>query len=657
MSAAHRPPSLQRRLVIWAAAGGVAALVVILLVAGLATRMRAELTASSASIREEQRIANVIVGGVMRQLVTVTIAMEGGDQGFRPAFEAAGVEVQEALQTYLFRPLSPEQRIQIAEVKEEHRRMEVGALHAAQILQLDGPAAAGEVREEVVGHALALLGTLEDFLRSREGDLERLEAGQTAAFRRLWLGGAAAVLLLGGMLMLALGRFVRARVTRPLDSLISAAGRLGEGELEARVPEPRDLEFQQLAQAFNAMAERLAGAQDALQERNEELEAALEQVRQAQEELVQSEKLGAVGRMTAGLAHELNNPLATVLGFSELLAAEVAKGAPIPAATARELLDPIVRDATRARLLIRSLLQFARRTGGEVGSADLASALQLAVNLRRDAFTQAGLLLEVEQVAGVAVVAEAQQLQSVFLNLINNAYDAMRPNRQGTLRIRVHAGPDLAEIIFEDEGPGFQDPGRAFEPFYTTKEVGQGTGLGLSLAERFVESFGGTIRALNQPGGGARLTVILRRTATTTHPAGTSPGPEALPEAGPDTTGRTVLVLEDEPYLQRLSAQLLERLGLRVLVASTATEGRALLAVHDVDLVISDVKMPGESGVSFYAWVCETRPQLAERFLFVTGDVGAQELEELAGLRPGALIHKPFAVSDYLARVRQVLEQ
>lgn len=655
MSGRRRPPSLRERVVVRTALAGVGALLVVVLVAGLASRMRAELAASSAAVREEQRIANVIVGGVMRQLVTVMMAMEGENRGFRMPFEAAGAEVQNALQTYLFRPLSPDQRVQIELVKEEHRRMEVGALHATQVLQLDGPEAAVAARQEVVGHAQALLEELDRFLRSRERDLERLETSQAVAFRRMWVGGAAVLLLLGGVMALSTARFLRLRVSQPLGALVGAAERLGGGALDTRVPPAQDLEFQQLADAFNAMAAQLASARADLEERNEELESALDQVRRAQDELVQSEKLGAVGRMTAGLAHELNNPLAAVLGFSELLAAEVEKGVPVPTEVARGYIQPIVRDATRARLLIRSLLQYTRRAGGEVGPVVLREALQVAVDLRQQAFAQAGLALVVEPVPAVEVMAEPQKLQSVFLNIINNAWDALRPAGRGTLHVRAALVGSMVEVTFQDDGPGFAHPDRIFEPFFTTKEVGEGTGLGLSLAERFVESFGGAIRALNPPSGGARLVVTLPLAAEGT-PSGWQPsGQFEVPLAVSVARGRQILVVEDEPQLQRLSVQLLERIGARVLLAATAAEGRALLAEHQVDLIVSDVKMPAESGASFYQWVRDRYPHLADRFLFVTGDVGARELGDLAELEPHRLLLKPFSVAEYLGRVVTVL--
>jgi C4-dicarboxylate-specific signal transduction histidine kinase/CheY-like chemotaxis protein len=640
----------------WSVTGGVVNALVVLVVALSANRLRTELAAERAAILEGHRIANTVTAGVMRQLVTLAAAMEGDTEAFRLPFDAAGSEVQDALQTYLFRPITPEQRIRIEVVKEGHRRMEVAAIRAAQLLVFEGPAAAVAARAGVMEHAQALLKALDHFLRSREGQLERFEASLAVTIRWLLAGGSVLLLLLGGGLAVLMQRMLHRRVTAPLAELAAAAGRFGEGDLATRVPVAQDREFTQLAEAFNRMAERLAAAREALTMRNQELESALEKVRRTQDELIQSEKLAAVGRMAAGLAHELNNPLTSVLGFSELFAAEARDRQVLPAELATSHLEPIVREATRARLLVRSLLQFSRRAGAETGPVRLLEALQVAVELRRHAFERAGLGLRVEPIPEVTVTAEAQQLQSVFLNILNNACDAMQPAGRGTLVVRAHRMDDDVEVVFEDDGPGLANPDRVFEPFYTTKEVGKGTGLGLALARRFVESFGGAIRASNRPEGGAVFVIRLRCTGLVSQAEEhRAPVPAPLPGATPLTAGRTALVVEDEPHLQRLSAQLLQRIGVRVLVAGDAAQARELLAEHTVDVLISDVKMPGESGVSFYRWVKARHPELARRFLFVTGDLSAAELAELEELPPHALILKPFAVTDYLARVGEVL--
>ena len=378
-----------------------------------------------------------------------------------------------------------------------------------------------------------------------------------------------------------------------------------------------------------------------------------------QAELIQAEKLGALGRMTAGLAHELNNPLASVLGYSELMASSLESDAPPGAAELRrEYVDPIVREARRARLLVRSLLQFARRSEEEVGPVQLRDALRVVVELRRFAFEQAGVTLDTQEVPDVVVIAERQRLQGVLLNIMNNALDVLAARPEGRLVVRAEVDEERVRLSFEDNGPGLPDPDRVFEPFFTTKEVGKGTGLGLALAERFMVSFGGSISATNAPGGGARFTLTFLRSNQQPAPSGTldtPPSASNLPLRRA-TTRQAVLVVEDEPNLQRLHRSLLRRLDVEVLMASNVAEARGLMQTSGLALIISDVKMPGESGLEFYAWVLAEHGELADRFLFVTGDIADETLVLLAESRPDAILLKPFDAREYLARVAALLD-
>jgi CheY-like chemotaxis protein/anti-sigma regulatory factor (Ser/Thr protein kinase) len=282
----------------------------------------------------------------------------------------------------------------------------------------------------------------------------------------------------------------------------------------------------------------------------------------------------------------------------------------------------------------------------------LNDAVAVVADLRRGTFEQAGLRLEVEALPAAPVQAEQQRLQGVFFNIVNNALHAMTPRGRGTLRVHGEARGDTALVIFDDEGPGLLQPDRVFEPFFTTKEVGEGTGLGLAISKRFVDAFGGEIRAENRPTGGARFTVALRFADGDLPVA--PPAEVALPKQL--SGSRSVLVVEDEPDLRRLAAKVLRRLGVEVLQAGNVAEARAVLEQRQVDAVVSDVRMPGGSGVDLYRWVEQHRPELVTRFLFVTGDVDAEELGSLAHDRPEALLHKPFTISDLLQRVEAMLK-
>ena len=650
-------PSLRRRLDRTVIVSVVLALAAVLGVVLIGLGQQRRVAEATAAVLEEQRIADDIVQGVMRQLVIVAASSGRRTAAQQASFDEMGRRVYEGLREYLFRSLSPDERQLIEAVKAEHALMETAANLAPSLARRDS-AYARAMAEEAAQHALRLVSSLDSFVRLREAELADLVAQQTRALWRFGAGALVALLLVAGTILAVLARLVRQHVRDPLATLEDAARRLGDGDLSARVPAGADQEFLAVGERFNQMASALATARHDLETRNAELTDALAQVHAAQDELLSAERLGAIGRMTAGLAHELNNPLASVLGYAELLASRLDE---LPASQAdplrEEFVEPIVREARRSRLLVRSLLQFARQGENELGPVGLRDALRIVQELRGFAFTRAGLVLEVRDVPDVTVVAERQNLQGVFLNIINNALDVLAPRGAGRLVITGRTDGDAVELQFLDDGPGVADPARVFEAFYTTKGVGEGTGLGLALAQRFMESFGGSISARNRPEGGACFTLRLKRSHDAPPPSRPLDTPQratTMPLRA-STRRETVLILEDEPHLQRLQEKLLARLAVDVVQCSTVAAARTVVASQSISVVVSDVKLPGESGLEFYHWVRREYPELAERFLFVTGDVGAPELVELAAERPEAFLHKPFESREYLMRVGRLL--
>jgi signal transduction histidine kinase len=443
-----------------------------------------------------------------------------------------------------------------------------------------------------------------------------------------------------------------------VDALKDGAERIGAGEFGHRIEILNQDELGEVATSFNQMASGLQVAQGELEVRNAELADTLGRLQEAQQELVQNEKLSAMGGMLAGLAHELNNPLASVLGYGELLHARLAESAdPEIRAAGSELVEPLVGEAIRARVLVRDLLHFSRKSAPALEVVDLGDAVRLAVNLRSYAFSQAGLSLVVDVQPGLAVRAEGQRLQQVFMNVLNNAFDALVGGGGTRLSIRA-ASPDAGWVVveFEDDGPGLVQQERVFDPFYTTKAVGEGTGLGLTLVHRFVEEFGGSVTAFNGASGGACFVLRLPSAVLPQKPDA-QPSRRRVRAAVPhDGPRRRVLVVEDEEALRNVQSRMLAKLDLDVLLASSGAEARELLGSGDVELVISDIKMPGEmDGVALFQWLNLNRPELAERFLFVTGDVHDPALLEMLASRPDRFLTKPFEMYEYMERVGQVL--
>lgn len=239
----------------------------------------------------------------------------------------------------------------------------------------------------------------------------------------------------------------------------------------------------------------------------EEAEAAL---KKAQADLVQAGKLSALGQMSAGISHELNQPLMAIQSFAENGARFMERGKP---EKAEENLGKIAQMATRMARIIKNLRAFARNESEPMGKVDLVSVINQAVELTEPRVRQAGVTLrwDADQAPeGVFALGGEVRLGQVFVNLINNAVDAMADAPRKQIEISLEVGPRLS-VAVRDTGPGIAEPDRIFDPFYSTKAVGssEGMGLGLSISYGLVQSFGGNIRGTNAPDGGAVFTVEL----------------------------------------------------------------------------------------------------------------------------------------------------
>jgi two-component system NtrC family sensor kinase len=234
-------------------------------------------------------------------------------------------------------------------------------------------------------------------------------------------------------------------------------------------------------------------------------ERSIENLRRLQAQIVQSEKLVSLGQLAAGAAHEINNPLTAILGFSDLLADDDT----LPE-KARGTASKIREQARRTKTLVGNLLSFARQVPAERTLLDINTVAANAVQLRgldlRSGTTR--IELQVESVLP-GVRGDGNQLVQVFFNIINNAIDAMEANGGGVLTVKTLRDRGNVVILFMDTGPGLKEPHRVFDPFYTTKPVGKGTGLGLSICFGIVQEHAGKIFCYNRPEGGAVFRVEL----------------------------------------------------------------------------------------------------------------------------------------------------
>jgi signal transduction histidine kinase len=234
-------------------------------------------------------------------------------------------------------------------------------------------------------------------------------------------------------------------------------------------------------------------------------EKSIENLKRLQAQMVQSEKLVSLGQLAAGAAHEINNPLAAILGFSDLLADD-----PTIPEKARATAAKIRDQARRTKTLVGNLLSFARQVPAERTLLDINTVVNNAVQLRaldlRSGTTRIELQLE-SVLPGVR--GDGNQLMQVFFNIISNALEAMETNNGGVLTIRTIRDRANVVVLFSDTGPGLKDPSRVFDPFYTTKPVGKGTGLGLSICFGIIQEHGGKILCYNRQEGGAVFRVEL----------------------------------------------------------------------------------------------------------------------------------------------------
>jgi two-component system NtrC family sensor kinase len=323
-----------------------------------------------------------------------------------------------------------------------------------------------------------------------------------------------------GLAVLVLAYFALTHlIVRPLDRLTHSSELLAAGAADVSVPERGAAEVVRLAAAFNAMAAQLRAERDALERRLYELEQTTIELKTAQQQLIHGEKLASVGRLAAGVAHEIGNPLAAILGFVELL-----RAGDLPPAQGEEFLARIHSETERIHRIIRDLLDFSRRDPDDdlAGqSADLGEVIADAVNLVRPQKASKQVEIQIDVEAGVGhVIGSAQRLTQVLLNLLLNAIDALEG--RGCVRIEVRrTSGERCALIVTDDGPGLPQEvlDHLFEPFTTTKPAGKGTGLGLAVCHALVEGMGGEITAKNRAQGGACFEVTLRLSPARPSPA------------------------------------------------------------------------------------------------------------------------------------------
>jgi len=383
-------------------------------------------------------------------------------------------------------------------------------------------------------------------------------------------------------------------------------------------------------------------------------------LKRLEEQLIQAEKLAAMGQMLAGVAHELNNPLTAVLGVTELL----RERSGVDESTKRQL-ELTHRQARRAARIVQNLLEFSRPASPQKKPLDLNSLVERTIQLHEHSLRRNNIAVDFHPQHGIpGVIGDGNQLIQVFLNLITNAEQAIREVRDnGRIQIRIARNGNRVSLTIQDDGPGIRVDAlpRIFDPFYTTKRPGGGTGLGLSICMSIVREHGGSIEADVLPAGGAAFTVFLP--AAIEEPASGTPSaaekfPSSVVQPASDVwKDRSILVLDDEESIRTLIAEGLRAQGMIVDCAGTAEEALAFVARRSYDVLLCDLNLAGggevangEEAAARILTASSKKPTV----VYMSGDlVSPKEDSE----NPGAprRLQKPFRILDVLTLLKDIL--
>jgi len=373
-----------------------------------------------------------------------------------------------------------------------------------------------------------------------------------------------------------------------------------------------------------------------------------------QRHLIQSEKLASLGETIAGIAHEINNPLTSILTNAQLL--NLHRGGPADEAS----INSIVIESKRTADLVKNLLAFSRKESKQREVIGVNELVKQAVNLKRYQLRVNNIQLISEPCeTSYPVLVTAQQLQQVLLNLLNNAEQSLsKSEHQGIIRVEAGRKRDRVFITVTDNGPGIPQHIMPFifDPFFTTKNLGEGTGLGLSIAHTLIENHGGTIHAKSEPGKTiftidlplARSPMIMQD-AKETQPL---PKPPRLSKR----LGR-VLVVDDESSIVDALCEFLDLQNITADKANDGHEALRLLAKHRYDAIISDIRMPGLDGPQLYEKAAELNPDYRRRFLFMSGDMVRESTQSFVSSLNCPCLSKPFPLQVLFEHLQPHLDQ
>ena len=362
-----------------------------------------------------------------------------------------------------------------------------------------------------------------------------------------------------------------------------------------------------------------------------------------------SSRLAAVGEMAAGIAHEINNPLTGVIGFSELLTARQD----VPDDIKSDL--RIINDGSqRVKEIVRRMLTFARQNKPMKSTVNIIDVLENTIEMRRYVLETSNISVVKDYKADIPdIIADGGQLQQVFLNLIVNAeYAIKEADIPGILVFKAEQPDGFIRVSVTDNGTGMppETLNKLFQPFFTTKDPGKGTGLGLSLSRGIIEEHGGTITVDSVPGQGTTFVIELPVVIDNT-----SPPVEITPVTTmKKNTSYRILVIDDEPGVGKFAETVFRQAGHAAVVETDTESALRRIAEENFDAVFTDIRMPGMSGIELYNEIAARWPRLVNRVVFITGDTSDEHVRQYLATHKILYLVKPFSQLELLEKLDQV---
>ncbi len=375
------------------------------------------------------------------------------------------------------------------------------------------------------------------------------------------------------------------------------------------------------------------------------------ELRRAQSQLQQADKLAAMGQLVSGVAHEINNPAAIISGFAQTLMLDDLRP------EQREIVEMVRDEAMRIGQITTNLLAFARMSGPERSLVDVNELVRRTHTLRAYHLNTLNVAVKLDlDETDPRVWANVSELQQMLLNLLINAEQALETHPDSrSITLRTHADQTEVRIECRDSGPGIPPEirSRIFDPFFTTKPEGVGTGLGLSICYGIVKGHGGRIWVESDTGHGACFVIALPLDLRTMP----RPTPGAMPEVTAAAETLSVLVVDDEPGIRQATARFLNRSGIQVRAVSDGAEALRALRAQSFDVILCDVRMPGMNGRDFLIRLREQAPRLVATLIFATGDTFDNDTAALLADAGAPSLVKPFDFDALERLVRDVAAQ